>query len=145
VITIEPHIAPKQTILIVEDSPEDYEATRRAFRKCGLKNPIHHSSDGEGALDFLFRRGEFSDPKKAPRPALILLDLNLPGTDGHEVLAVVKQDEALRMIPVIVLTTSSKESDIEECYNAGVNSYMVKPVNRGGFMDAIQRLTDFWF
>ena len=76
-----------QPILIVEDSPEDYEATVRAFKKSGLANPIFHCKDGDEALDFLFNRGEYADPAKAPRPGIILLDLNLPGTDGREVLS----------------------------------------------------------
>lgn len=145
IIDFEKYIVPTQPILIVEDSPEDYEATLRAFRKCGLGNPVYHCSDGEEALDFLFHRGEFTDPEKAPRPAIILLDLNMPGTDGREVLATIKQDEMMMKIPVLVLTTSTDERDIRKCYEAGANSYVQKPVNRDGFMDAIQRLTGFWF
>ena len=101
---------PNQPILLVEDSPEDFETTRRAFRKAGLKNPILHCPDGDTALDFLFRRGAHAD---APRPGLVLLDLNLPGTDGREVLQEMKRDEELRCIPVIVLTTSSDERDVQ--------------------------------
>jgi CheY-like chemotaxis protein len=135
----------QQPILLVEDSPEDVEATLRALRKAGLANPIHHCLDGDQALDYLHRRGEFSDPAKAPRPGVVLLDLNLPGTDGREVLAEAKSDPALKRIPIIVLTTSSDERDISRCYEAGANSYIKKPVDIDGFLDAIRRLTDYWF
>lgn len=137
--------SPSQPILLVEDSPEDFETTQRAFRKSGLRNPIFRCSDGEEALDFLFRRGQYADPEKAPRPGVILLDLNLPGTDGREVLAEIKADPSLKQIPVVVLTTSSDERDVEGCYRAGASSYIQKPVNLDGFMRAIERLNDYWF
>ena len=136
---------PNQPILLVEDSPEDFEATRRALHKSGLRNPIYRCSDGDEALDFLHRRGAFADPSAAPRPGIILLDLNLPGTDGREVLADIKRDERLKQIPVIVLTTSSDDRDVEACYKSGANSYIQKPVDMDGFIKAIERLNDFWF
>src|SRR5262245_37094272 len=111
-------------ILLVEDSPEDYQATVRAFQKAGLLNPIFRCRDGDDALDFLYRRRAYVDPERAPRPGVILLDLNLPGTDGREVLAEVKGDESLKFIPVIVLTTSADERDVQGCYQAGANSYV---------------------
>ncbi|MGR3316966.1 MAG: response regulator [Candidatus Anammoxibacter sp.] len=132
-------------ILIIEDSPEDYETTVRAFKKAGFVNLIYHCSDGDEALDYLFRRGDFADPEKSPRPAIILLDLNLPGTDGREVLVEIKKDSDLRKIPVVVLTTSSDERDIEQCYASGANSYIQKPVDLDGFVEAIAKLKDFWF
>lgn len=135
----------RQPILIVEDSPEDYEATLRAFKKSGLANPVFRCEDGDEALDYLFRRGAYRDRETSPRPGIILLDLNLPGTDGREVLRTIKQDENLKKIPVIVLTTSTNEKDIEGCYGAGASSYLSKPVDLGGFMASIQRLTDYWF
>lgn len=138
-------MAGQQVILVVEDSPEDFEATSRVLRKSGLANPIFRCVDGDEALDFLFQRGEFGDRGRTPRPSVILLDLNLPGTDGREVLAEIKKDDELRLIPVIVLTTSSDERDIEKCYQAGANSYVKKPVDLGGFVSAIQRLKDYWF
>ena len=134
-----------QPILLVEDSPEDFETTQRAFRRSGLKNPIFRCSDGDEALDFLHRKGAFADPDKAPRPGVILLDLNLPGTDGREVLSDIKADPALQQIPVIVLTTSSDDRDIDACYRAGASSYIQKPVDLEGFMKAIERLNDYWF
>jgi CheY-like chemotaxis protein len=136
---------PNQPILLVEDSPEDFETTRRAFRKSGLKNPILLCSDGDEALDFLHRRGRFADPAKSPRPGIILLDLNLPGTDGRQVLEEIKSTDALKQIPVIVLTTSSDERDVSACYRAGANSYVQKPVDLEGFLRAIERLNDYWF
>lgn len=131
-------------ILIVEDNPEDYETTRRAFGKAGMTNNLRHCRDGDEALDYLFRRGAYQDPATSPRPGMILLDLNLPGTDGRQVLAQIKADDGLRDIPVIVLTTSSDERDIQDCYRSGANSYIQKPVDLGGFMAAVQRLTDYW-
>ena len=137
-----PDSSPNQPILLVEDSPEDFEAAERAFRRSGLKNPILRCSDGDEALDFLFRRGRFAD---APRPGVVLLDLNLPGTDGREVLAEIKADPHLKQIPVIVLTTSSDDRDVRACYQAGASSYIQKPVDLDGFMRAIERLNDYWF
>jgi two-component system response regulator len=131
-------------ILVVEDNPEDYEATCRAFGRSGLVNPLHHCPDGDAALDYLFRRGPYAASGTSPRPGIILLDLNLPGTDGREVLQEVKADRHLKRIPVIVLTTSSDERDIRACYEAGANSYIRKPVDVPGFMGAVQRLRDYW-
>lgn len=136
---------PNQPILLVEDSPEDFEATVRAFKRSGLRNPIFRCEDGDGALDFLYRRGRYADPEQAPRPGVILLDLNLPGTDGREVLTEIKRDEGLRHIPVIVLTTSNDDRDVEACYQAGANSYIQKPVDMEGFLRAIERLKGYWF
>jgi CheY-like chemotaxis protein len=136
---------PQQPILLVEDSPEDYEATVRALKRAHLANPIYRCENGEDALDFLFQRGTYVDAMTCPRPGIILLDLNLPGTDGREVLVEIKAHEELRVIPVIVLTTSTDERDIELCYRYGANSYVTKPVDLEGFMQAIQRLRDYWF
>jgi CheY-like chemotaxis protein len=136
---------PNQPILLVEDSPEDFEATERAFRRSGLKNPIYRCADGDEALDYLYRRGAYADPASAPRPGIILLDLNLPGTDGREVLETVKRDDSFKQIPVIVLTTSSDERDVQACYSAGANSYIQKPVDLDGFMKAIEHLNGYWF
>ncbi|MBM4053743.1 MAG: response regulator [Planctomycetes bacterium] len=132
-------------ILLVEDSPEDYETTVRAFRKSGLKNGIVHCQDGDEAIDYLFHRGKFADAGKHHLPGIILLDLNLPGTDGREVLKEIKKNETLKKIPVVVLTTSSDERDIEQCYADGANSYIQKPVDLSGFFDAVKRLKEYWF
>ena len=134
-----------QPILLVDDNDEDVEITLRAFKKSGLANQVFRCKDGDEALDFLFQRGEFSEPGKAPRPGIILLDLNMPDTDGREVLEAIKNSPELKKIPVIVLTTSSDERDIEDCYEMGANSYVQKPVNLAGYMEAIQRMKDYWF
>ena len=127
------------------DGQPDAEATLRAFKKAGMANPIFHCKDGDEALDYLRQQGKYADPAKAPRPGMILLDLNMPGTDGREVLAAIKADENLRQIPVIVLTTSSDERDIQVCYRDGANSYIQKPVDMKGFLESIQRLVDYWY
>ncbi len=138
-----------QTILIVEDSDDDYFATARALKKAGLSNPLRRCINGDQALDYMYRRGEFSEspdlPEPAPKPGIILLDLNLPGTDGREVLRVLKHDPVLHKIPVIVLTTSGAEQDIQRCYDAGANSYVQKPVDMHGFVVAMTRLKEYWF
>lgn len=136
---------PNQPILLVEDSPEDFETTERAFRKSGLRNPIFRCIDGDDALDYLHRRGPYTDPAKSPRPGVILLDLNLPGTDGREVLSEIKADPGLKQIPVVVLTTSKDERDVDACYKAGASSYIQKPVDLDGFIKAIERLNGYWF
>ena len=133
-----------QLILIVEDNDDDYIATMRAFKKANFANPVRRCTNGDQALDYLFQRGEFSSPGKAPRPGLILLDLNLPGTDGRSVLHAIKSAPGLQKIPVIVLTTSNAEQDIEQCYAAGANSYVQKPVDFEGFIRAIARLSEYW-
>lgn len=131
-------------IMVVEDSPEDFEALRRSFKRARMKNRIAHFEDGDTALDYLFRRGPYAD-SNLPRPAIILLDLNLPGTDGRQVLAELKQSDALRRIPVVVLTTSSDKRDVDTCYALGANSYIVKPVEMQGFVEALKRLSGYWF
>ncbi len=143
-VTPQHAIQPHQTILIVEDSEIDFEATLRALRKNGLGNPIMHCEDGDEALDFLYRRAEHKD-SELERPAIILLDLNMPGTDGREVLEDIKANEELKNIPVIVLTTSTDERDINKCYEYGANSYVQKPVSMDGFLDAVRRIKEFWF
>jgi len=134
----------QRPILVVEDSDDDYLATSRAFKKACLRNPVYRCTNGDQALDFLYQRGEYEEAGSAPRPSIILLDLNLPGTDGRDVLREIKSDPALRNIPVIVLTTSASESDINKCYEAGANSYVQKPVGIGGFVEAITRIKNFW-
>jgi CheY-like chemotaxis protein len=136
---------PTRPILVVEDSPEDYETTLRAFRRAGLRNRMLRCETGDEALDFLHRRGRYADPLMSPRPAIILLDLNLPGTDGRDVLVEIKRAEPLAPIPVVVLTTSSDTRDVQACYAAGANSYVQKPVDLDGFMEAMRLLSEYWF
>jgi CheY-like chemotaxis protein len=133
-----------QLILIVEDNDDDYFATMRAFKKANLVNPVRRCTNGDQALDYLLQRGEFSVSDSAPSPSIILLDLNLPGTDGRSVLQTLKVTPEIKNIPVIVLTTSIAEQDIEQCYAAGANSYVQKPVNFEGFVKAIGMLSEYW-
>jgi len=137
-------ISSSQPILIVEDSDDDYETTELAFRESNLLNPLYRAEDGREALDFLYHKGEYAD-KPAPRPGIILLDLNLPGIDGRKVLETLKNDPDMCDIPVVILTTSSDERDIEKCYQIGANSYVQKPVDLNNFMIAIRRLKEYWF
>lgn len=137
-------LAPTHTILLVEDSPEDREATLRAIKKAGLPNPVHWCDNGDKALDYLHHRGEFADPVKFPKPGVILLDLNMPGTDGREVMSEVTQDPHLKLIPIVVLTTSSDERDIDGFIGSGAKSYIVKPVTQEGILKAVQRLEQVW-
>lgn len=135
----------RHPILIVEDNDYDYDQTVRAFQRSRLANPIFRCVNGDDALDFLYHRGEYTDPASAPRPSIVLLDLKLPGTDGHEVLQIVKADADLKSIPVVMLTTSDDERDIQACYQAGANTYIRKPVTFDGYMEAVQRLEQYWF
>jgi two-component system response regulator len=134
-----------KTILLVEDSPEDCETTLRAFKKARCKNPILHCETGDEALDFLYNRGKYKDKKKYGIPCVILLDLNLPGTDGREVLRIIKADKKLRAIPVIVMTTSNDRYDIDQCYSEGANSYIQKPIDIDKYFMAIKNLKEYWF
>ena len=135
-----------QPILLVEDSEDDYKAMVRAFKKSGnLVNPIYRCRTGEEALDYIFQKGPYANPSEAPRPGIILLDLNLPGTDGEEVLKTIKADENLKLIPVIIVTTSDDPIDIENCYRLGANTYVKKPLDLEQFFAAIKRLKHYWF
>ena len=135
----------QRSILLVEDSPEDRTATLRAFERAGFRYPIFNCDDGDEALDYLHRRGAYADPEKSPRPGLILLDLNLPGTDGRQVLVEVKGHEELRHIPVVILTTSADARDIEASYKAGANSYVQKPLDVDGLYRTVEQLKEYWF
>jgi CheY-like chemotaxis protein len=136
---------PTQPLLVIEDSDEDFEAFGRMIRRSSVPNPIYRCTDGDDALDFLYRTGEYIDPANAPRPGIILLDLNLPGTDGREVLEEIKQDDELKIIPVVVFTTSSNPRDIEACYQHGVSGYIVKPIDINQLMRTVQIFLNYWF
>src|SRR5436190_7378434 len=138
-------LLPSHPVLLVEDSPEDFDMIVRAFSKANTVNPFYHCVDGDEALDFLHQRGPYGDRDRAPRPAMILLDLNLPGTDGRQLLTEIKSNDHLKEIPVVVLTTSADERDVRSCYLAGANSYVQKPLDLAGLFSAIQRLKEFWF
>jgi CheY-like chemotaxis protein len=132
------------SILLVEDSDEDYLAFTRALRDMAVTVSLPRCTRGEEALDYLYRRGRFADPAQAPRPALVLLDLNLPGLDGRELLTLIKGDEHLKSIPVVIVTTSHNPRDIEWCYQHGANSYQVKAIGYDQFKSAMRRLVEYW-
>ena len=140
------HTAPPATsrpadILLVEDSPSDAAMTVHALRESGARHRVHVVGDGEAALAFLYRRGRYA---AAPRPDLILLDLNLPRIDGRDVLATIKTDERLRGIPVVILTTSSTDTDILRAYHSGANCYVSKPIGLDDFLRAISGIERLW-
>ena len=128
-------------ILLVEDNPGDVRLTQEALREGKVWNRLSVAEDGVVALDFLRRQGLFRD---APTPDLILLDLNLPRKDGREVLAEIKQDNELRNIPVVVLTTSKAEEDIVRSYKLRANCFITKPVDLEQFMEVVRAVEDFW-
>ena len=128
-------------VLLVEDDPGDILMTREAFQHHKIQNKLHVVTDGEQALQFLRQTGEYTG---APRPDLILLDLNLPRRSGHEVLAELKEDPQLRIIPVVILTTSQAEEDILRSYSLHANAYVSKPVDFERFMDVIRQIDNFF-
>ena len=128
-------------ILVVEDDPNDVELTLTALEEYHLANEVVVTRDGQEALDYLYCRGQFS---ARPNPAVILLDLKLPKVDGLEVLQQIKSDERMRIIPVVVLTSSHQEKDMIRSYKLGVNAYVVKPVDFHEFIDAVRELGSFW-
>jgi CheY-like chemotaxis protein len=128
-------------ILLVEDSETDAELTLEALKQGKLQNVVNHVKDGEEALRYLYQQDEFKD---ALRPDLILLDLNMPKLDGREVLKRIRNDESLKVIPVVVLTTSSHDKDIHESYGLAANSYIVKPVDLNSFFDVVKEISNFW-
>lgn len=129
-------------ILLVEDNEGDVRLTREALREGHLRNILHVVGDGESALDFLYRRGEYA---AATRPDLILLDLNLPRRDGREVLADIKRDPSLKRIPVVVLTTSRAEEDLVRSYDLHANCFITKPVDFDQFIQVVKTIENFWF
>ncbi|HEY9640936.1 MAG TPA: response regulator [Coleofasciculaceae cyanobacterium] len=142
IVTSTLHLPP---LLIIEDSNEDFAAFQRFLPQSSLSIPIHRCADGDEALAFLYRTDRYAHPNNAPRPGMILLDLNLPGTDGREVLRQIKQDESLRLIPVVVFTTSNNPGDMEACYQQGVNDYIIKPMDFTLLKRSVQTIIDYWF
>lgn len=132
------------TILMAEDDPEDRLLTKEGFEESRLVNDLRFVKDGEELMDYLRRRGQFSDARESPRPSLILLDLNMPRKDGREALAEIRADPELRCIPIVVLTTSKAEENIVRSYTLGANSYITKPVTFDGLVQALQALSVFW-
>ncbi len=130
-------------ILLAEDDPKDVELTLSALTEYHLANEIQIAGDGVEALDYLYRRGAFASRPEG-NPVALLLDLKMPRLDGLQVLRQVKADERLRLIPIVVLTSSREDRDLEECYHLGVNAYVVKPVRFAEFVEAIKRIGVFW-
>lgn len=131
-------------ILLVEDEPAHAEIVRRNFEGFRLLNRLEHVADGQEALDYLYHRDSFADPERSPRPGLILLDLRLPKVDGLEVLSTIKADPALCRIPVVILTTSSTETDMARAYDCHANSYLTKPVDYPQFVKLMNSLGYYW-
>ncbi len=129
-------------ILLVEDNPGDARLAVEALKDSKINNNLYHVEDGEKAMDFLRRRGEYAG---APVPDLILLDLNLPRKDGREVLEEIKEDDELKLVPVVVLTTSEAERDLVRSYDLHANAYVVKPLDLDRFIEVVQAIEDFWF
>jgi CheY-like chemotaxis protein len=131
-------------VLLAEDDEHDVVATRRAWKKHNIANPLYIVSDGEECLDFLHRRGQYGEPGSAPRPGILLLDIKMPKMDGLTVLKHIRENEELRHLPVIILTTSKAEEDRLKGYNLGVNAYIVKPVGFENFSEAVRTINLFW-
>lgn len=129
-------------ILLIEDNPADVELTRQCFRESRIPNEVHAALNADTAFAFLRSTGQFTN---APRPDLVLLDLNLPGIDGREILAAIKSDPDLQLIPVVVLTTSDADSDIREAYRLQANSYLRKPVDLDEFIELADAVCTYWF
>ena len=133
------------TILMADDDADDRRLTQEAFEEGRLINDVRFVENGEQLLDYLRKQGSYAPPADAPRPGLILLDLNMPRKDGRTVLKELKTDPELRQIPVVVLTTSKADEDIYKSYDLGVNSYIVKPVTFEALVDILQTLEKYWF
>lgn len=128
-------------ILLVEDNPGDVRLTEEAFREGQIKNTLHVVNDGVGAMEFLRRHGEYAD---APRPDIVLLDLNLPRKDGDEVLDEIRDDSDLEAIPVVVLTSSEAQEDIVQSYELQANAFLTKPVDPEEFIEVVRTFQEFW-
>ncbi len=141
-----------EPLLVVEDSNEDFRMLQRLMRRMSVQNPIHRCTNGDEVLDFLYQLGkdaytkgeDLPNPKVALRPSVILLDLNLPGIDGRDILDRLKQDKSFKGIPIVVFTTSSNPKDIELCYQKGANGYLVKPMDAQELKKTIQAFVDYW-
>ncbi|MBI4648150.1 MAG: response regulator [Bacteroidia bacterium] len=131
-------------ILLAEDNPDDIEITKRAFKEAKLVNHLFIVRDGQEAVDFLFHYNIYQDETKAPRPGLILLDINMPRMNGIEVLKKIKEDESLKKIPVIMLTVSRRDEDIIRSYNYGCNSFIQKPVDFDNFVSLVKEIGLYW-
>ena len=132
-------------ILYAEDDPDDRLLATMAYRQSGVVNPLVLVADGEEALEYLRDTGRHAGRAGGPKPGIVVLDLNMPGMDGNEVLRVIKADPGLRRIPVVILTTSTSQTDIASSYDAGANSYIVKPTAFSSLVHLFDRLCGYWF
>ncbi|MDJ0535473.1 MAG: response regulator [Xenococcaceae cyanobacterium MO_207.B15] len=132
-----------QPLLIVEDSDTDFLLLAKILKQVGITYPIHHAPNGNEALDFLYRQGSYQQLSKTPFPVAILLDLNLPGMGGKECLKIIKQDQMLKMIPIIILSSSDDPTDINYCYQYGANSYMLKTTVLTDYKKTIEVLVNW--
>ena len=130
---------------MADDDSDDCLLVKRAFKTSRLCNDLRFVSDGEDLMDYLYHRGKYTDSDQAPRPGLILLDLNMPRKDGREALKEIKADATLREIPVVILTTSKDDEDVLRSYNLGANSYITKPVTFEGLVEVIKSMGRYWF
>jgi two-component system response regulator len=133
-----------ETILLVEDNPDDVELTMRAFRKNNIANDVVVARDGVEALDYLFGRGAYKDRNTSETPRLILLDLKMPRMDGFHVLEHLRADERTRLTPVVILTSSKEDQDLLNSYQHGANSYVRKPVDFNKFLEAVRQIGLYW-
>ncbi|AFZ04424.1 response regulator [Calothrix sp. PCC 6303] len=134
----------KEPLLIVEDSNEDFKILQRLMQRLDVQNPIYRCSSGDEALEFLERIGNDNNSDISSKPSVILLDLNLPGIDGRDILSQIKQDNKFKEIPVVIFTTSSNPKDIELCYQKGANGYLIKPMNADELKKIVQAFVEFW-
>lgn len=132
------------TVLLVEDDPDDTQLFRHAFAKAGLDNPLVVASDGDAAVAYLDRFAASAEHGHGPPPSLVILDLKLPRRSGFEVLSHIRRQAATRHVPVVVLTSSDRHDDIERAYEAGANSYLVKPLSRDALIELVRSLDAFW-
>ena len=135
---------PVEPLLVVEDSNADFRMLKRLMRQMDVKSPIYRCTTGDEALDLMYRKGHYKNNEAIATPGIIMLDLNLPGTDGRTILTKLKQDQAFAKIPIIVFTTSSSPSDIDFCYRQGANGYLVKPVGIQELTRKVQSFVDYW-
>ena len=133
------------SILLIEDCAEDVEALTRTLRKLGVSHPLTRCETGEEALDYLHRRGAHATRAPAPLPSLIMLDLNLPGIDGRDILCELKADAQLGIIPVVIFSGSENPRDVDFCYRHGASGYLVKPMGASDLQRAVRSLIDYWF
>ena len=135
---------PFEPLLVVEDNNADFRMLKRLMRQMDVQSPIYRCQTGDEALAMMYQTGRYQGSESIARPAIIMLDLNLPGTDGRAVLARLKQDQEFTKIPIVVFTTSSAPGDIEYCYEQGANGYMVKPLGMPELKRMIQAFVDYW-